>query len=106
TYGLQFKDEIDQDIAVHLVSSCLRFDRLMKSDSGVNLLRRFVAAYPDEPVFVLHRIRESLNLGLIAQAEHLARELCDLEPEIVYQRAEEVVGALIEPEQVPDAKVQ
>jgi hypothetical protein len=81
--------------SAHLIQIVMAYDRLMSTGSGLTLLRRFAAAFPEAPLLQLAEIRHLLNSGSVAEATSLARKLTTESPEKVFSVAEEIITGIL-----------
>jgi hypothetical protein len=81
--------------SAHIVINSIRYDRIMKSQSGHNLIKQFAEAYPDNRLFALAKIRGYLNLGEIAEASNAARSFSSDTPQEIFAAAENAVTTLL-----------
>jgi hypothetical protein len=80
-----------------LIQIVTAYDRMVTTSSGINLLKRFAAAFPDAHLIQLAEIRHLLNSGGVAEATSKAQKLSSSPPERVFRTAEEVITDILSP---------
>lgn len=95
TIALRHAEPINSELAAHAVLTCMKYDILMRSQSGDLLLHQLNEAYPQEEVLKLYRIRKHLNCGEMEEASRIARQVSDAKEEEVFLLAEHVMTNLL-----------
>ncbi len=94
--ALQAK-EIPEDIeSSHLVICANRYDRIVKSSAGQNLINAFSEAFPTNSLLALAKIRGFLNFGDVTEATRLAKLFSKDPTEVTFAASERAVSALLD----------
>jgi hypothetical protein len=93
--GLCRSEVVTDEASFHAVSASIEYDRRLHSNAGAALINQMAEAYPDMLIFRVAKLRNLLNGGDLAQAEVLAREISQDDPQQTYQHAEHVISTLL-----------
>lgn len=91
-------EKLNDELAFHFTTLCLRYDRDMHCRLGYNLMQEVAEANPTIPVLALALMREKLNQGAREEALNLARRFEGDDPTRLFSHAEKVVAALLDTE--------
>jgi hypothetical protein len=80
----------------HLVICANRYDRIVRSAAGQNLINAFSDAFPENSLLALAKIRGHLNFGDVSEATRLAKVFSEAPAETTFAAAEQAVSALLE----------
>jgi hypothetical protein len=79
----------------HLISICGVFDHLTTSGAGAELIRRFYAKYPQNPLLAFACIHSMLEQGATAEARMVAAQQFHLPPEQACAMALDIIPRII-----------
>jgi len=81
---------------VHLIRSVLRYERLLGTKAGYNLLQQYGEAFPDNKLLLLACIRKFLNHGEVVAARQLAVTHFQEQPSEIFTLAEQTITTILE----------
>lgn len=93
--GVKSGEKLTEDMACYAISAAIRYDRLLRSTAGEELLCVLSEAYPELVVLKLARIRNLLNRGKKVEAEELAAGISNEQSYQVFCKAESFIGELL-----------
>jgi len=79
----------------HLIRACVRYDRLIGTGAGAELLRIYAEAFPSNLLLGLAEVRSRLNQGRRLEAKELAARLSTAPSTEVFTLAENTISMLL-----------
>jgi hypothetical protein len=79
----------------HLIRACVRYDRLIGTGAGTELLRMYAEAFPSNFLLGLAEVRSRLNQGRQLEARELAARISSASSTEVFNLAENTISMLL-----------
>ena len=93
--SLEFNEKPNELQTFYFIVSAIRYDRILGSTAGTEMIHRFAEAHPENMAIGLTKVRALLNSGRVADAKAYAHQLAPIAPELVFKDAELLVAEFL-----------